>query len=146
MGVIWRYTFGVDIFEGPVDHIRLYVRLAENYCDKFEQQLSEMKVLMMITTQEAGAVLGRNGLGITQIREMSGARIEVSLRKENEEHRVVRLEGEVRSVAFAKHLIKMKIEAHKESLAGGVSDEDQDDEKDADLKTAANVLARIGKI
>ena len=40
----------------------------------------------------------------------------------------------------------MKIEAHKESLAGGVSDEDQDDEKDADLKTAANVLARIGKI
>ena len=103
-----------------------------------------MKVLMRINTQEAGAVLGRNGLGITQIREMSGARIEVSLRKENEEHRVVRLEGEVRSVAFAKHLIKMKIEAHKKR---GVSDEDeQDDEEDADLKTAANVLARIGKI
>ena len=144
MGVIWRYTFGVDIFEGPVDHIRLYVRLAEIYYDKFKQQLNEMKVLMRINTQEAGAVLGRNGLGITQIREMSGARIEVSLRKENEEHRVVRLEGEVRSVAFAKHLIKMKIEAHKKR---GVSDEDeQDDEEDADLKTAANVLARIGKI
>ena len=126
MGVIWRYTFGVDIFEGPVDHIRLYVRLAEIYYDKFKQQLNEMKVLMRINTQEAGAVLGRNGLGITQIREMSGARIEVSLRKENEEHRIVRLEGEVRSVAFAKHLIKMKVEAHKESLAGGVSDEDQD--------------------
>ena len=104
MGVIWRYTFGVDIFEGPVDHIRLYVRLAEIYYDKFKQQLNEMKVLMRINTQEAGAVLGRNGMGITQIREMSGARIEVSLRKENEEHRVVRLEGEVRSVAFAKHL------------------------------------------
>ena len=144
MGVIWRYTFGVDIFEGPVDHIRLYVRLAEIYYDKFKQQLNEMKVLMRINTQEAGAVLGRNGLGITQIREMSGARIEVSLRKENEEHRVVRLEGEVRSVAFAKHLIKMKIEAHKKRE---VSDEDeQDDEEDADLKTAANVLARIGKI
>ena len=144
MGVIWRYTFGVDIFEGPVDHIRLYVRLAEIYYDKFKQQLNEMKVLMRINTQEAGAVLGRNGLGITLIREMSGARIEVSLRKENEEHRVVRLEGEVRSVAFAKHLIKMKIEAHKKR---GVSDEDeQDDEEDADLKTAANVLARIGKI
>ena len=144
MGVIWRYTFGVDIFEGPVDHIRLYVRLAEIYYDKFKQQLNEMKVLMRINTQEAGAVLGRNGMGITQIREMSGARIEVSLRKENEEHRVVRLEGEVRSVAFAKHLIKMKIEAHKKR---GVSDEDeQDDEEDADLKTAANVLARIGKI
>ena len=145
MGVIWRYTFGVDIFEGPVDHIRLYVRLAENYCDKFEQQLSEMKVLMMITTQEAGAVLGRNGLGIGGIREMSGARVEVSLRKESEEHRVVRLEWEERSVAFAKHLVKMKIEAHKESLAGG-DENDQDDEEDADLKTAANVLARIGKI
>ena len=144
MGVIWRYTFGVDIFEGPVDHIRLYVRLAEIYYDKFKQQLNEMKVLMRINTQEAGAVLGRNGLGITQIREMSGARIEVSLRKENEEHRVVRLEGEVRSVAFAKHLIKMKIEAHKKR---GVSDEDeQDDEEDADLKTAANVLARIGNV
>ena len=56
MGVIWRYTFGVDIFEGPVDHIRLYVRLAEIYYDKFKQQLNEMKVLMRINTQEAGAV------------------------------------------------------------------------------------------
>ena len=125
----------------------MYVRLAENYCDKFKQQSGEMKALIRITTQEAGAVLGRNGLGIKSIREMSKARIEVSKRKENEEHRVIRIEGDERSVAFAKHLVEMKIEAHKESLSEGVSDKDnQEDNEYADLKTAANVLARIGNV
>ena len=69
-----------------------------------------MKILMSVTTDEAGAVIGKNGLGIEAIREMSRARVEVSKRKDDGEERVIRIEGEERMVAFAKHLVKMKIE------------------------------------
>lgn len=105
-----------------------------------------MKILMSVTTDEAGAVIGKNGLGIEAIREMSRARVEVSKRKDDGEERVIRIEGEERMVAFAKHLVKMKIEAHKESLAENSDQEGQDDSEDPDLKVAANVLARIGNI
>ena len=101
---------------------------------------------MSVTTDEAGAVIGKNGLGIEAIREMSRARVEVSKRKDDGEERVIRIEGEERMVAFAKHLVKMKIEAHKESLAEISDQEAQDDSEDSDLKIAANVLARIGNI
>ena len=101
-----------------------------------------MKVLMSVTTDEAGAVIGKNGVGIEAIREMSKARVEVSKRKDDGEKRVIRIEGEERMVAFAKHLVKMKIEAHKENSDHG----SQDDSEDPDLKIAANVLARIGNI
>ena len=76
----------------------------------------------------------------------SRARVEVSKRKDDGEERVIRIEGEERMVAFAKHLVKMKIEAHKESLAENSDQESQDDSEDSDLKVAANVLARIGNI
>ena len=49
-------------------------------------------------------------------------------------------------VALAKHLIKMKIEAHKESLAGESDHDSQEDSEDQDMKSSANVLARSGKI
>ena len=91
-------------------------------------------------------LFGKNGLGIEAIREMSRARVEVSKRKDDGEERVIRIEGEERMVAFAKHLVKMKIEAHKESLAENSDQEGQDDSEDPDLKVAANVLARIGNI
>ena len=107
---------------------------------------SEMKVLMNVTTEEAGAVIGKNGLGIEAVREMSKARVEVSKKKENGENRVIRIEGEERRVAFAKHLIKMKIDAHKESLADDSDQGNLDDCDDPDLKVAASVLARIGNI
>ena len=42
-----------------------------------------MKVLMSVNTDEAGAVIGKNGLGIEAIREMSKARVEVSKKKED---------------------------------------------------------------
>ena len=70
----------------------------------------------------------------------------MSKRKEDGEERVIRIEGEERMVAFAKHLVKMKIEAHKESFAEISDQESQDDSEDPDLKVAANVLARIGNI
>ena len=69
-----------------------------------------MKILMSVTTDEAGAVIGKNGLEIETIREMSRARVEVFKRKDDGEERVIRIEGEERMVAFAKHLVKMKIE------------------------------------
>ena len=105
-----------------------------------------MKVLMSITTDEAGAVIGKNGPGIESIRELSKARVEVSKRKDSSENRVVKIEGEERMVAFAKHLIKMKIEAHKESLAWDSDKDSKGDSEDSDLISAANVLARIRNI
>ena len=75
-----------------------------------------------------------------------GPVVEVSKRKDEGEKRVIRIEDEERMVAFAKHLVKMKIEAHKESLAENSDQEGQDDSEDPDLKVAANVLARIGNI
>ena len=105
-----------------------------------------MKVLMSVTTEEAGAVIGKNGLGIEAIREMSRARVEVSKKKDEGERRLIRIEGEERRVALAKHLIKMKMEAHKESLADDSDQENMDDCEDPELKVAANVLARIGNI
>ena len=92
---------------------------------------------MSVTTDEAG---------IEAIREMSRARVEVFKRKDDGEERGIRIEGEERMVAFAKHLVKMKIEAHKESLAENSDQEGQDDSEDPDLKVTANVLARIGNI
>ena len=71
-----------------------------------------------------------------------GPVVEVSKRKDEGEKRVIRIEDEERMVAFAKHLVKMKIEAHKENSDHG----SQDDSEDPDLKIAANVLARIGNI
>ena len=71
-----------------------------------------------------------------------GPVVEVSKRKDEGEKRVIRIEDEERMVAFAKHLVKMKIEAHKENS----DHESQDDSEDPDLKIAANVLARIGNI
>ena len=53
-----------------------------------------MKVLMSVNTDEAGAVIGKNGLGIEAIREMSKARVEVSKKKEDGGKRVIRIEGE----------------------------------------------------
>ena len=103
-----------------------------------------MKVLMSVNTDEAGAVIGKNGLGIEAIREMSKARVEVSKKKEDGGKRVIRIEGEEKRVALAKHLIKMKMEAHKESLADDSDQDNMDDCEDPDLKVAANVLARIG--
>ena len=50
---------------------------------------SEMKVLMSVTTEEAGAVIGKNGLGIEAIREMSRARVEVSKKKDDRGKRVL---------------------------------------------------------
>ena len=47
---------------------------------------------------------------------------------------------------MAKHLIKMKMEAHKESLADDSDQDNMDDCEDPDLKVAANVLARIGNV
>ena len=41
-------------------------------------------------------------------RKMSKTKVEVSKRKDDGERRVIRLEGEERKVALAKHLIKMK--------------------------------------
>lgn len=105
-----------------------------------------MKVLMSVTTEEAGAVIGKNGLGIEAIREMSRARVEVSKKKDEGEKRLIKIEGEERRVALAKHLIKMKMEAHKESLADDSDQENMDDCEDPELKVAANVLARIGNI
>ena len=107
---------------------------------------SEMKVLMSVTTEEAGAVIGKNGLGIEAIREMSRARVEVSKKKDDRGKRVIRIEGEARGVALAKHLIKMRMEAHKESLADDSDQEDMDDCEDPELKIAANVVARVGNI
>ena len=107
---------------------------------------SEMKVLMSVTTEEAGAVIGKNGLGIEAIREMSRARVEVSKKKDDRGKRVIRIEGEARGVALAKHLIKMRMEAHKESLADDSDQEDIDDCEDPELKVAANVVARVGNI
>ena len=101
---------------------------------------------MSVTTEEAGAVIGKNGLGIEAIREMSRARVEVSKKKDEGERRLIRIEGEERRVALAKHLIKMKMEAHKESLADDSDQENMDDCEDPELKVAANVLARIGNI
>ena len=46
---------------------------------------SDMKILMSVTTDEAGAVIGKNGLGIEAIREISKARVEVSKRKDDNE-------------------------------------------------------------
>ena len=40
---------------------------------------------MSVTTEEAGAVIGKNGLGIEAIREMSRARVEVSKKKDEGE-------------------------------------------------------------
>ena len=105
-----------------------------------------MKVLMSVTTDEAGAVIGKNGLAIEAIREMSRARVEVSKKKDEGERRLIKIEGEERRVAVAKHLIKMKIEAHNESLADDSDKENMDDGEDPDLKVAANVLARVGNI
>ena len=105
-----------------------------------------MKVLMSVNTDEAGAVIGKNGLGIEAIREMSKARVEVSKKKEDGGKRVIRIEGEEKRVALAKHLIKMKMEAHKESLADDSDQDNMDDCEDPDLKVAANVLARIGNV
>ena len=96
---------------------------------------------MSVTTEEAGAVIGKNGLGIEAIREMSRARVEVSKKKDEGERRLIRIEGEERRVALAKHLIKMKMEAHEDS-----DQENMDDCEDPELKVAANVLARIGNI
>ena len=101
---------------------------------------------MNVTMEEAGAVIGKNGLGIEAVREMSKARVEDSKKKENGENRVIRIEGEERRVAFAKHLIKMKIDAHKESLADDSDQGNLDDCDDPDLKVAASVLARIGTV
>ena len=47
---------------------------------------------------------------------------------------------------MAKHLIKMKMEAHNESLADDSDQEDMDDCEDPELKIAANVVARVGNI
>ena len=59
--------------------------------------------------EEAGAVIDKNGMYIEAIiREMSKTKVEVSKRKDDGERRVIRLEGEERKVALAKHLIKMK--------------------------------------
>ena len=103
-----------------------------------------MKELLSVTEEEAGAVIGKHGKSIEVIREMSRARITISKKGENDKNRVIKLEGEEKRVAFAKHLIKLKISAHRESLAE-ISDE-EDSGVDPDVIAAANVLAKIGNI
>ena len=62
-------------------------------------------------------------------------------------NRYMKIEGSERQVAFARHLLSLRIALHEESLAD-LSDSEEEEvvEQNPDVKSAATVLAKYGNI
>ena len=107
---------------------------------------------MRVKQDQAGAVIGKNGNKIMDIREMSGARVtvnKISSSNLKEELRLIEIEGDQRKVAFAKHLINLQVSLHETSLEKvcGISGDSGNSLEDLpEMKAAATCLARISDL
>ena len=107
-----------------------------------------VKFFMTVKDEEAGAVIGKNGDVIKELRELTVIHlvVENSSRK-SRGHRILKLEGSQRSVEFAKHLVKIRLQLHascKEQMTGEEREESTKDR--TDVQTAATILAKYSNI
>ena len=102
-----------------------------------------LKELLKITCEQAGAIIGKNGYKIKEMRKLTNASIKID--SSGKSHRVVQLEGTAENVALAKHLIQMHISRHEESkFTNEVVLEKL--ENRPDFKAAATSLAKTGNL
>ena len=108
-----------------------------------------MKFCMMIGEEEAGAVIGKNGEKIREIREMAGVSLVVHKKKGGLGRlRMVRIEGSQRNVAFAKHLVNIRLKLHAVAIQESIG-KDEGEKTTQELQavqTAATQLARCSNV
>jgi len=85
---------------------------------------------MTVTNEHIGSVIGKGGSKIAEIRQMSGANIQISKGTDKdqkpEDERTITIVGTAEAVAVAKNLINMTLELHQ---LGGGEDEDYQSER-----------------
>lgn len=85
-------------------------------------------IRLLVTTREAGVVIGKGGTNIAQIREEAGVRVVITGQVPGADDRVCTLEGQMESLGRAMHIIGQKFEAYHENsvrMRGGTSKTDK---------------------
>ena len=104
-----------------------------------------MRKFIWLDSDEAGAVIGKNGGKIMEIRELSGARLVVDRQgnfNAGGKNRLMRIEGSEREVAFASHLVDIRLRLHRSSLENGLRRDDEGSSAQGrEIQTAATALA-----
>ena len=83
---------------------------------------------MGVANELIGSIIGKGGSKIAEIRQMSGANIQISkgADKEPTAERQIQITGSPDSVALAKSLINMSLDLHKVQLEREEEEEDMD--------------------
>ena len=107
-----------------------------------------VKYIARIEDDEAGAIIGKGGEKIREIRELTKASITVKTRLEKgKETRILQMEGAERNVQFGRHLIKIRLKLHSVALEEGDDSKKQCDVGELqEIQTAATVSAKFSDI
>ena len=105
------------------------------------------KEFLTVREDQVGAIIGKGGQKVKEIRSLSGVKITIS-DQTNWAERVVKMEGDHRAIAMAKHLINIRIELHEASLKRTYQDSSSNEAINElpEMKAAASCLAKIASI